>query len=448
MKRLFGTDGVRGKVNETLTTTLVTDICNGLTVVMKKHYADLNCLIGIDTRNSSLMYAYLTMSILASNGWNCDFVGVVPTPLISYIVREKSYQAGIMISASHNLYEYNGIKIFNSKGEKLDDSLEDEIEKIISSNESFTHQKAYKIGQINHREDLIDEYIGYILKQNTEVYNDYTFAFDFANGSTIKTGRSIFSQIKSKNYYLNNQANGVNINYKCGATYLDNLKEFVVKYHCDAGFSFDGDGDRLMVVDGAGREIDGDYILGVIALYLKKLNKLPKNAVAITVMSNLGLVHFLEHNGINVEVCNVGDKYVFEKLLEQGLSLGGETSGHTIIRNIMSTGCGELTAIIFLKALKKLNISINDVHSLWEKYPQISINIPASEEVKQEFKGSVTIQNQLKEYIQKNKSKGKIIARASGTEELIRITAEAKDEKIAMKMVDEVMSIIKKYLNL
>lgn len=448
MKKLFGTDGVRGKVNETLTIELVEKICNGLSQVMKNKYSHLHCLVGIDTRNSSLMYAYLTMSILSSNGWDCDFVGVVPTPLISYIVREKSYQAGIMISASHNLYEYNGIKVFNNKGEKLDDALEDEIEKIISSNNSFTHQKAYKIGQIKTREDLIDEYIEYIIKQNTHLYKDYTLAFDCANGSTITTAEKIFSKIKSKNYYLNNHANGVNINYKCGATSIENLKEFVMKYHCDAGFSFDGDGDRLIAVDSLGRKLDGDFILSVIALYLQKLNQLPKNTVVLTIMSNLGLVKFLESKGINVEIVNVGDKYVYQKLLDQGLNLGGETSGHTIIRNIMATGCGELTAMMFLKAIKELNISIDSIYSLWEKYPQININIPANEEVKKVFKENKDLKKQLKDYILKNKSKGKIIARVSGTEELIRITSEAKDEKTAYDMASYVSTLIKNTLKI
>lgn len=443
--RLFGTDGIRGIVSKTLTCELMYKLSHAIKKILLEKYDKPKILIGNDTRNSSKMLVYALASALASLGCDCDLVGVCTTPLISHFTMIKYYNIGIMISASHNLFEYNGVKIFNENGEKLTLSQEENIEKYIFSNNGEDLAVVSGLGEINDKLEYIEEYIEYLLSKSTTI-KKYKIGLDLANGSTVTSAEKIFKKLSKELIIINDKPNGKNINQSCGATSLSGLQELVLKEKLDIAFAFDGDGDRLIAIDSKGNVIDGDYIIGVIALYLKKIGLLKYKKIAVTAQSNKGLIDYLHKEEIDAVYTDVGDKYVYEALKENDLSLGGEQSGHIIIKNILNSGCGELSAIIILNALEFLEIDIDQVLNLFSKYPQKTVNIKASEEEKNKLKESEYIQEKLKRYGEVFSKTGRILVRASGTENLIRVMVEDVDEENAQKTVSEIKNFIEKEL--
>ena len=444
MNRLFGTDGIRGKVNKTLTNDLVFNLGLNIKKVLSEEKHTPKVLIGIDPRNSSVMLASALISALLSVGYDIDYLGVTSTPSVAYLVKRYGYDIGIMISASHNTFEYNGIKIFNCYGEKLEDELEDKLEKAINGSENPQFVTVESIGKLKHKKELIDEYINYlasISKLNSP--NKLNIIVDCANGSTSEISKKLLSKLNINTIYINDKPDGININYNSGATNLKSLTQKVIEYNFDLGVAFDGDGDRIMIVDNKGNLLDGDYILSVIAVYLRSINKLKNDTIVGTIMTNLGLINYLKKSQINLIQTKVGDRFVYEKMKSEGYSLGGEASGHIIIRDYLQTGDGLLSLIILLNALEKMQINVTKIKDIWKKTPQKTINIKSSEKEKICFLNDNIIKKYLKDLEENLGENTRIVVRTSGTEELIRVMVESSDEKIIQEYLEKIELFIK-----
>lgn len=444
MNRLFGTDGIRGKVNKTLTNDLVFNLGLNIKKVLSEEKHTPKVLIGIDPRNSSVMLASALISALLSVGCDIDYLGVTSTPSVAYLVKRYGYDIGIMISASHNAFEYNGIKIFNCYGEKLEDELEDKLEKAINGSEKPQFVTVESIGKLKHKRELIDEYISYlasISKLNSP--NKLNIIVDCANGSTSEISKKLLSKLNINTIYINDKPDGFNINYNSGATNLKSLTQKVIEYNFDLGVAFDGDGDRIMIVDNKGNLLDGDYILSVIAVYLRSINKLKNDTIVGTIMTNLGLINYLKKSQINLIQTKVGDRFVYEKMKSEGYSLGGEASGHIIIRDYLQTGDGLLSLIILLNALEKMQINVSEIKDIWKKTPQKTINIKSCEKEKICFLNDDIIKKYLKDLEENLGENTRIVVRTSGTEELIRVMVESSDEKIIQEYLEKIELFIK-----
>ena len=413
MGKLFGTDGIRGIFNKELDPTLAYRVGEALIEVLsEKGVIYPKVLIGMDTRQSSpLLSAALTEGITEKGG-RATNIGVCSTPAIAYHLLNHAFDAGVMISASHNPYTYNGIKIFGSNGYKISDDDEEKIEKYIFR-ENITPDAAKK------------EYINYLKGSFKISLEGLKIGIDCANGSASVTAKELFNSLGAECYLLNDAPDGKNINKDCGSTNLADLKRLVLSKKLDVGIAFDGDADRCIAVDELGHEIDGDYIIAILAMKLKEEKKLNKNTVVGTVMTNLGLIKFCEKNGIVFKSSAVGDRFVLEKLNEENYSLGGEQSGHIIFSDIATTGDGQLTALALLSAIKESGKSLSTLAAIMTKYPQITINIEANELDKKALIEDDTIKKIIKEAENSVLNKGKIIVRPSGTEAMIRVTVES-----------------------
>ena len=438
MSKLFGTDGIRGIANVELTSILALKVGLACGNVLKKD--NCNVLIGCDTRISSSMLVSAISAGLASSGCNVTNIGVVPTPCVSYLVKKLKYDAGIMVSASHNSYEFNGIKIFDCNGFKLPDLIEEEIEKEIELNKEPNIE--YKnIGTIKDDFELKQLYINYLLSTINNI-KDMKVVFDLANGSSCSTAPYIFNQIFSNPIYLANNPNGININDNCGSTHLDNLIKYVNENNFDLGIAFDGDADRCLFVDNKLNIIDGDFILAIVANDLKKKNKLKNNTLVGTILSNLGLVKFCEENNINFSSTKVGDRYVLEEMLLKDYIIGGEQSGHIIFKELSNTGDGELTALQILQILSDENKSLYECFKIMKKYPQVSKNIKVRNESKKELFTNQIIIDTIENVKNKLNDSGRIVVRPSGTEPLVRVMLEADNLDLIDELLEEVVSVI------
>lgn len=445
MSKLFGTDGIRGIANVELTTSLALKVGKSCAKVLKDENKKLHILIGCDTRISSSMIVSAIASGLAANGCDVTNVGVVPTPCVSYLVKNSIFDAGIMVSASHNSFEFNGIKIFDKNGFKLEDVLEDEIEEIVNKIESVP--KTSEIGTIEEDTTLINDYISYLISKKENDFSNLKIALDCANGSSSKTARKVFESFNCKTFIINDQYNGININENAGSTHINILKDYVIKNKCDVGFSFDGDADRCIAIDNEGNIIDGDYVLAIIGMYLKEQGKLKNNSIVGTIMSNLGLIKFCKDNDINFVSTKVGDRYVLEEMLVNNYSIGGEQSGHTIFMEHANTGDGELTAIELLNVITGTNKSLNELSKVMKKYPQVLINTPVSNDKKNNFYTDNVIIEEIKKYEEKLNETGRIVIRPSGTEPLIRVMIEGENEKIIKEYAQKLADFIKEKMN-
>ena len=427
MGKLFGTDGIRGVANRDLSPELATEVGIALSTVLLElsNGKTPTVYIGKDTRRSSSMIECAIASGLCSGGANVILLGEVPTPLVAYIINKYKADAGVMISASHNPYEYNGIKVFGRGGLKLLDRAEEEIENIILNRTgSVRIADSDKIGKVSYYHEAKDEYTDYIASSVNADFSKLKVLIDCANGSTSFTAPMIMKKLGINATIIHNEPNGNNINDNCGSTHIELLREQVINNSYDIALAFDGDGDRCLGIDNNGNILDGDIMIAVFAKYLKEIGKLRNNTAVTTVMSNYGFGAFAKENDIDVIKTKVGDKYVLEAMLQGGYSIGGEQSGHIIFSDYMTTGDGELTAVQLMQIMANKKEPMSEIAKIINIYPQILINVKATNDMKLSINESVDLLELIHKYENQLEGRGRILLRPSGTEPLIRVMVE------------------------
>lgn len=448
MGRLFGTDGVRGIANAELTCERAMQIGRAAAEVLSSGRRRLpTVLVGMDTRISSEMLAAALTAGLCSVGADVIDLGVVPTPAVAYLVGKYKAHAGIMISASHNPYDYNGIKIFNGNGYKLEDELEERIESIVlDGNPAPRMAQPADIGRVTRADNAAKDYIDHLCSTVSHSLDGIRVAIDCANGSASRTAAQLFERLGADFTILSSEPDGININENCGSTHLDNLRRYVVEHGYDAGVAFDGDADRCLCIDNNGNDVDGDMIMAILALDMKNRGKLGKNTVVGTIMTNFGFTKFCDDNGIRFVATKVGDRYVLEEMLLEDYHLGGEQSGHIIFRDYSTTGDGQLTAIQLLSQMKRNGARLSDAASVMTRYPQFIVNIRTTAEGKLAFYTDGEVKNILESAKAEIGETGRLVARPSGTEPLIRIMAEGDDSDKIKAITEETARKIEKQL--
>ncbi len=448
MGRLFGTDGARGVANTELTPELAMKIGRAAAMVLIESGDERpKVLIGADTRLSGDMLKAALTAGLCSVGADVLDLGTVPTPAVAFLVKEYGYDAGVMISASHNPFEYNGIKIFKADGFKLPDALEDEIEAIILDEAKVPPVKVGEsVGRSRRSSTAHADYINHLLATSEYRYNGMKIALDCANGSASLIARKLFAALGCDCYVRGNEPNGENINLDCGSTHIERLQEFVVENNCEAGFAFDGDADRLIAVDELGNVVDGDKIIALCALDMKETGRLKNDTAVVTVMSNMGFFKFAEENGIHCEKTKVGDRYVLENMLANDHAIGGEQSGHVIFLDYATTGDGELTAIQILRAMKRTGKKLSELASVMDVYPQVLKNVKVSAFGKARFDDDEDIKIAVKEAEEELGTSGRVLVRVSGTEPLVRVMLEGKDIEQIERLADEIAEVVRERL--
>ena len=439
MGRLFGTDGARGIAGSELTADLAMKIGASAAYVLGEN-KKIKVIVGMDTRYSGDMLACAVNAGLLSMGADVIFVGVVPTPAVSFLVTHLSADMGVMISASHNPAKYNGIKLFNNKGYKLADEIEEKIEHYILDEKL---PERMNIGSYERNEDLKNQYVDFLYSLAND-YNDLKVVVDCANGSASATAPTLFEKLNINAEIIFDNPDGVNINENCGSTHLESLISKVKETHADLGIAYDGDADRCLLVSGMGEVIDGDYILAICGKDLKEKGKLNNNAIVGTVMSNLGLRKFCESENINFVATKVGDRYVLEEMLDKDYMIGGEQSGHIIFKEYANTGDGELTSLMVLNILSEKKCKLSELASIMNKYPQVLVNVNVTKEGKALFGEDAEINALIKKYENELNGDGRILIRASGTENLIRVMIEGKNTEEIDKMANGVATLINK----
>ena len=448
MGRLFGTDGARGVANSELTCELAMKIGRAAAMVLTESCAHKpKVLIGMDTRASSHMLASAISAGLCSVGADVLIIDVVPTPAVAFLVKEYDYDAGVMISASHNPCEYNGIKIFQGNGYKLPDELENEIEEIILDETKVPPVVlGGDVGKISFSSKAVDDYIFHLAMTADGDFKGMKIALDCANGSASVTARALFTRLGAKCCIINETPNGTNINENCGSTHLEQLQKFVVENKCDIGFAFDGDADRLLVVDENGEVVDGDKIIAVCSKFMKENNKLKNNTAVVTVMSNMGFFKFCEKNDINCVKTKVGDRYVLEERVKNGYIIGGEQSGHIIFLDYATTGDGQMSAIQVLNVLKSTGKKISELASEMQVYPQVLINVRVSNFGKTRLDKDEEVQLAIREASEELGDTGRVLVRVSGTEPLVRVMLEGEDYNQIKSLAESIAKVIEERL--
>lgn len=444
MGRLFGTDGARGIANAELTCELATNIGRAAAYVLTEKTTEKpKVLIGKDTRVSSNMLEMALAAGLCSVGADVVLVGFVPTPAIAFLVNDRQADAGIMISASHNPCEYNGIKIFDSNGYKLPDSLEEEIESLVLDDMSpIDFPTGEEVGSVFMRYDYVDLYIDHLVKSVNADLSGLKIAIDCANGCASFTAEKLFKRLGANVYMMHDNPNGVNINHHCGSTHMDDLIDYVNGHDVDLGLAFDGDSDRCLAVDENGKLIDGDRMIAVFALNLKNRGLLKDNTAVVTVMTNLGFKHFAKANDIDVVETKVGDRYVLEEMIKHGYVIGGEQSGHIIFKEFATTGDGQLSGAVLASVLASTNKPASEIASVMNVLPQTLVNIKAPAELKAKLNTDHDIKNAIKETADILGERGRILVRASGTEPLIRVMLEGENIAEIKKLAKNVAKVI------
>ena len=425
MARLFGTDGIRGVAGEELTAELATKVGRALTKVLGKE-SNTRVLLGMDTRESSPWLCDALAEGICSVGGDATVVGVCSTPAVAYLTKKHGYDAGVMISASHNPYQYNGIKIFGGDGFKLSDALEDEIQSLIDAPFSFDVR-----GSVTKFDGAVKEYIEYLKGSFGISLEGMKIGVDCANGSASVSAGELLSALGAECHVRCDSPNGTNINLDCGSTHLDGLKTLVAEKGLDLGIAFDGDADRCLAIDHEGNEVDGDFIMAIVGLWLNEKGKLRESTIVGTVMSNLGFVKFCEKNGLNFIATKVGDRYVLEMMNERGYDFGGEQSGHLILGELATTGDGQLTAVALLSRVKESGKTLGELATVMNKYPQYMVNIRANTDEKALVKTDEVIIGIIAEGENRLQGTGRLLIRPSGTEPLIRVMTEGEDGELA-----------------
>ena len=454
MRKYFGTDGIRRIANTELTPELVYKVAKAGAYVLAKHSSHApTILIGRDTRLSGTLIESAMTAGFLSYGAKVKLLGVMPTPAVAYLTKKLKADASVVISASHNTFEFNGIKFFSNKGMKISDDIEEEIEEVMDSGKIEELNAVHnKIGVSENASDLIDEYIilfRRIFEDNIEEYlrDDFVVGLDVANGATYKVAEEVFKKLGIKYKIINNNPDGININENCGSTHLDGLKKFVVENNLSLGIAYDGDGDRCLAIDEKGNEINGDKLLAIFSLYLREKGKLKNDTLVATIMSNLGLNKFAESNGLNLKQTKVGDRYVLEEMLCNGYNLGGEQSGHIIMLDYNPTGDGILTSLMLIQILLEKNVSLSKMCGIINIYPQILINAKVDSNKKNDYEKDEEIKKLVNEIKEEFSGEGRVVIRPSGTEPLIRVMIEGKDKTKITKKANELAALIEKKLN-
>ena len=456
MGRLFGTDGARGIANSELTCEMAMKIGRAAAMVLTKHSNKRpRVLIGMDTRASSQMLESAIAAGLCSVGADVMLLGEIPTPAVAYLVKKYEYDAAVMISASHNPCEYNGIKIFQGNGYKLPDALEEEIEGIILDKTQIPPIKiGGDVGRITRSKTALLDYVDYLYsiaeddlaEYGLKNFNGLKIAVDCSNGAASATAPELFMRLCDDCFFMASHPNGTNINANCGSTHLEILQDFVVRNNCDAGLAFDGDADRFLAVDEKGNVVDGDRLIAIFAKHMKSKNKLKNNTAVVTVMSNMGFFKFCEENDIKCEKTKVGDRYVLENMLENDYAIGGEQSGHIIFRDHASTGDGELSALKLLCIMKETGRRLSDLADEMTVFPQTLINVRVSDFGKVRFPRDEEIKKAIAAAEAELGDNGRVLVRVSGTEPLVRVMIEGKDEAKINILAQEIAQVVKERL--
>lgn len=437
MGKYFGTDGFRGEANKTLTVEHAFKIGRYL----GRYYGQsrkAKVVIGKDTRRSSYMFENALCAGLTASGADAYLLHVTSTPSVSYVARADDFDCGIMISASHNPFYDNGIKLINSNGEKMDESVLNGIEEYIDSDVELPYAERDQIGRTVDYAAGRNRYIGYLISLATRSYKDYRIGLDCANGSTWQMAKSVFDALGADTYVINNHPDGLNINVDCGSTHIERLRDFVVQNRLDIGFAFDGDADRCLAVDDKGNIINGDHILYVCAKYMKEHGMLGNSKVVTTIMSNMGLYKALDALCIGYEKTAVGDKYVAENMRNNGHLIGGEQSGHIIFGRLANTGDGILTAIKIMESVTETKQPLSVLASGMTMYPQKLKNVVVTD--KDDTLNCDEVKNAVKRVEEELGDEGRVVLRKSGTEPLLRVMVEAGTQELCEQKVDDIIA--------
>lgn len=449
MGRLFGTDGARGVANSELTAELAMNIGRAAAMVLISDEVEHpTILIGKDTRLSGDMLEGALIAGLCSVGANVELLGVVPTPAVAYLVGKYNADAGIMISASHNPFEFNGIKIFSSDGCKLPDDLENRIEEIVLDNVvPFALAKNENIGKVTRLENAADDYIDHVAKSIGCDFEGMEVALDCSNGSSSRTAEKLFTKLGAKVHMLFDEPDGININKDCGSTHINRLQNYVREHNLCCGLAFDGDADRCLAVDEKGSFVDGDYLIAICAKDMKDRGVLKKNAVVGTVMTNMGFNKFCQENGMNFISTKVGDRYVLEAMLREGYNIGGEQSGHIIFLDYATTGDGELSGAMILSIMKRTGEKLSNLAKVMQRMPQVLINVNVSAEGKLAFYTDKEVKAEIKRVADILGDRGRILVRVSGTEPLVRVMLEGEDLEEIQNLAQEAAQVVRERLS-
>lgn len=448
MGRLFGTDGARGVANSELTAELAMNIGRAAAMVLISDEVEHpTILIGRDTRLSGDMLEGALIAGLCSVGANVELLGVVPTPAVAYLVKKYNADAGIMISASHNPFEFNGIKIFSSEGCKLPDDLENRIEEIVLDHiVPYSLASDKNLGKVTRMDSACDDYINYIVECINCDLEGMEIAIDCSNGSSSRTAEKLFTKLGAKVHMLYDKPDGININKDCGSTHIGRLQSYVRDNKLCCGLAFDGDADRCLAVDENGNLVDGDYLIAICAKDMKDRGVLKKNAVVGTIMTNMGFNKFCEENGMKFVSTKVGDRYVLEAMLQDGYNIGGEQSGHIILLDYETTGDGQLSGATVLSIMKRTGDKLSSLAKVMERMPQVLINVKVSAEGKLAFYNDKEIKSEIKRVTDILGDRGRILVRVSGTEPLVRVMLEGENLEEIQSLAEEAAQVVRERL--
>lgn len=448
MSRMFGTDGVRGIANKELTAEIAYSLGRAGAFVLTEGAHKPKILVGMDTRISGDMLEAALVAGILSVGAEAVRVGVVPTPAIAYLTRKYGADAGVMISASHNPVEYNGIKFFNSKGLKLSDELEDKIQSVIESDfEGVPLPIGGDLGRKVTEESALEDYIEFAKSTIDGDLKGLKVALDCANGASYKAAVETFRQLGAEVVVINNDPDGVNINKNCGSTHPEELMDYVVRKGCDLGLAFDGDADRCLAVDEKGNLINGDFIMAICGKFLKEKGKLDKDVVVVTVMSNLGLDIALRKESISTVKTKVGDRYVLEEMLKEGYKLGGEQSGHVIFLDYNTTGDGLVTGLQIATIVKNSDKKLSELAAMMTELPQILVNAKVPNDKKDIHEKDEEIINEINKIEERLHGCGRVLIRPSGTEPLVRVMLEGEVQSELDEMAHSLAKLIEEKAN-
>lgn len=450
MGRLFGTDGVRGIANESLTPELALQIgrAAAMVLIQESNSEKPTVLIGKDTRASGDMLEAALTSGFTSVGCNVLSVGVVPTPAVAYLVCKYGCEAGVMISASHNPCEYNGIKIFQKTGYKLDDAIEEEIESIIlDQSQEIPAMLGGKVGNRLYCKTAVKDYVDHVVSTASVRFDGLSIALDCANGSASVCAKEIFTALGAKCLMLSDTPDGVNINDNCGSTHPEELMRFVKDAGLDLGLAFDGDADRMLAVDENGELVDGDKVIAICSKRMKEEGRLAKNTAVVTVMSNMGFFKFCKENDIACAKTAVGDRYVLERMLKDGYNIGGEQSGHVIFLDYATTGDGELSGVQLVETVVKSGKKLSELANIMRVYPQVLINVTVTPEGKQKYNNDEYIISAVQEAEMELSGDGRVLVRVSGTEPLVRVMLEGADIDQITELGNRIADVVRERLS-
>ena len=442
MGKYFGTDGFRGEANKGLTADHAYKIGRFLGWYYSQNGKKAKIVIGKDTRRSSYMFEYSLVGGIVASGADAYLMHVTTTPSVAYIARVDEFDCGIMISASHNPYYDNGIKLINGKGEKMDEATIAEVEKYLDGEMEIPFAERENIGCTVDYVSGRNRYVGYLISLGVYSFRGIKVALDCANGASWNIAKAVFDALGAKTLVINNQPDGLNINMNAGSTHIEGLQKFVVENGCDVGFAYDGDADRCLCVDEKGNVITGDHILYIYGRYMKDRDKLVGNKVVTTVMSNFGLYKAFDELGIGYEKTKVGDKYVYENMKENGYNIGGEQSGHIIFSKYASTGDGILTSLKMMQVMIGRKKKMSELSDGFTMYPQVLENVRVAD--KKAAQADVEVRAAIKEVEETLGDKGRILVRESGTEPVVRVMVEAETTEVCQEMVNKVVEVMKR----